>query len=200
LDFRELPPNEKDGSPATLSGPTPPRYHTILPSQSLESRLQAILLPAEKYPAVASDPSYLLRHLLPCTVPLVVSLEFIRRIHDEEITKHALLAGISESGDPNLSFLKALPMVKKAIKILTREQKRAQREEELLKSLPEEEREYLLDMRLIINDQIQELTEVINQEGRHHPTPSLLLAAPHHARQTSRKTKRKRSTTRIEMH
>lgn len=124
----------------------------------------------------------------------MVSLELIRRIHDEEITKHALLAGISESRDPNLSFLKALPTIKKAIKILTREQKRAKREEELLNSLPEEEKEYLLDTRLIISDQIQELTEIITREGLASNLTVLTLP-----QMNLKMKKRKRSTTRIEM-
>lgn len=110
-----------------------------------------------------SDPNYLVHHLHPCTVPLVIALEFIRKIYDEEISKHGLLAGIRDGEDKELNFLKVLPTMKKAIKILTNKEKKALKEEEYLKSLPEEEREYLLDMRLILNDKIEEIKRIIDE-------------------------------------
>lgn len=140
-------------------------YRVVQPPIAFEDRLQTIFAPPHKYPTFFSDPAYLLKTLLPCTIPIIIALEFVRRIFDEEISKHGLLAGIREGGDPELNFLKVLPTLKKAVKILTREQKRALKEEEYLKSIPEEEKEYLLDMRLLINDKIEEVSRTINEEG-----------------------------------
>jgi hypothetical protein len=133
---------------------------------SFESKLQSILLPSEKYPSLTSDPEYLLHHLLPCTIPLVVALEFLRKLFDEEIGKHGLLAGAgAEGSDPILSFLKVLPVLKKAIKVLTSTQKKALKEEEYLNSISEKEKEYLLDMRIILKNRYEEIFEILEQES-----------------------------------
>ncbi len=108
----------------------------------------------------------LLRHSLPCLIPLIISLDLIRRIMDEEISKQNLLTGISKGGDPELSFIKVPPVTKKAAPILTVEEKRLLKEKEYLDSLPLAERQYLLDMRLVIREEKNELYQLIDQEGK----------------------------------
>lgn len=136
------------------------------PLPLLDHKLKIVLESSYKYPKYFSDALLLLRSIIPSSLPLVVSLEFIRKLYDEEISKQGLLSNISKGGDPELSFIKVPPVVKKMQKILTPEEKRLLKEEEYLNSISLEERQYLLDMRIILKDKFDEILRLaIQPEG-----------------------------------
>lgn len=127
---------------------------------SLRESLDNILRPSSTYTTVLGNVEILLKTVTPCSVPLLLVFEFIRKVVDEELAKQSILRAIAD-GTSDLSFLKSSRSSSAAASRVTT----ASREEAFLRGLSEQERRYLLDMQMTINLAVDDVLEAFEVDG-----------------------------------
>lgn len=149
------------------------KYENMDPLVPLATRLTDTLKPSLKYDETLSDITALMKSVVPAAVPLIFTMEFARRIVDEDIIKRNMLIRIQKGEDPDLSFLIVRGNTPSSADDKRQKELKAKlkKEMEFLNGLPARERTYLLAKRTEINDMIQEILK-LTEEGISHKISS----------------------------
>lgn len=114
------------------------------------------------YTTEFSNIESLLKHVAPCSVPIILAFEFIRKVIDEELAKQSIYSAIENGTNEDLQYLKSS---RTSTAVGSRATTAGAREDAYLRSLPPEERQYLLDMQMTLNLAVDDVLEAFEIEG-----------------------------------
>jgi hypothetical protein len=139
------------------------KYKKLSPSSlaNLKECLDNIKRQSCTYTSEFGNIETLLKRVAPCSVPLLMALEFSRKIIDEELSRQAIYAAIAEGTHEDLQYLKSSRSSTAASSRIGT----AAREDAFLRGLPADERQYLLDMQMTINLAVDDVLEAFENEG-----------------------------------
>ena len=123
--------------------------------------LENIKRPSSSYTKEFGNVEVLLKGIVPASIPIVLTLEFLRKLIDEELAKQSIFTAIESGKAEELGFLKSSRTSTAASSRLNT----AAREDAFLRGLPEDERRYLLDMQMSINLAVDDVLEALEVEG-----------------------------------
>jgi hypothetical protein len=129
---------------------------------NLKECLENIKRPSSTYTAEFGHIESLLKTVTPCSVPIILAFEFMRRVIDEELAKQSIFSAIEDGTNEDLQFLKSS---RTSTATGSRVNTAAAREDAYLRGLPPEERQYLLDMQMTINLAVDDVLEAFEVEG-----------------------------------
>lgn len=141
------------------------RHENAQPSVDLLTRFASVLKSSIRFDETFSDVASIMKCAAPSAVPLLLAMEFARRVLDEEIIKCNILSNIERGEDTDLAFLRTKPDTidedddpskREAIRKAEKERKEA----EFLNSLPSRERAYLMERKVDIARIIQEVLKL----------------------------------------
>jgi len=138
------------------------KYKKLSPASlaNLKECLDNIKRPSSTYTTEFSDIEALMTRVTPCSVPLLIALEFTRKVIDEELARQSIYTAIANGTHEDLQFLKSSRASTAASRVST-----ASREEAFLKGLPADERRYLQDMQMTINLAVDDVLEAFENSA-----------------------------------
>lgn len=125
---------------------------------NLKDCLNNIKRQSSSYTTEFSNIEVLLKRVTPCSVPIIMALEFARKIIDEELARQSIFDDIANGTHEDLQYLKSSRVTSAS----GSRAGTAAREDAFLKSLPPDERQYLLDMQMTINLAVDDVLEAFD--------------------------------------